>query len=1350
MFNILLFFLFLVQSEVPALSTSQDNYLVRHFTAEDGLPVNAVSDIAQDDLGYIYFATLNGLARFDGYEFVTFNSNNSDGILTDRFSGMKMTSNGDIWLPTESGFITRYHKNRFRTYTDRDGVDGQVYSLEEDNNGFLWLATSTGLKVFDPETDWFQSPHPSLQSGTRAIEPIQNGGLLAVNESGLIQFNEGNIEVLLEPDRFPFSIDRVMELKILSNGTIWVLGADDFFVLDKDNNIIYSSENIVPPGFLSWNVYETDSGIILSTSQGFYQVDAENYTLSRFPIKTDSKINRPNTVVTNRDGLVLFGDEIAINNRVIFETEAVKTGLVDREGSIWVTSERNGIFQLRKGIITNITSREGRTIENIYPIIQAVNGDIWAGSLLTGVIRIREEGTDFWNVQNSSLISNLSRFLYQDGDSTLYLGLWSDGLWRFEDDDWTRIRAFDTLFTDQSPTVEAMLRSADGTMIIGTRSQTVVEREGRYHRMEDALGVGLEGVRVIRQSENGSLFFGTGGQGIGILTPNGDLTTVTEPDGMPSNFIRDIYIQSPDTVWVATENRGLARVLLNGDQSVRTIGSVRMDDGLMDNSLHRIIDDDHANFWISSNSGVMKLSRSEVNGYLDGNLERLPVISYNQRDGMVNPEANGGVQTAGVLTNHNEIWFPNQKGITVFDLREPDSVERSGLIHPLIQHLTLRDSTHQISNDETILLPVGQRNVTVTFTAPNFAYPERVSFRYRLSGINDDWITASRYREAIFTNLNPGTHRFDLQAGTGDGANSSASIFITVPSYFYETYWFYLLMALSGGLLIFGGFKYRTSKLVLREIELQKRVDEQTDELKKAAEQKSRFFSGITHELRTPLSLILGPLGDLTEAEKPIDRKNIQNQLQMMQRNGYRLQNLVDQILDVTKLNAEAIRLTLQPVDLGQLSKQIAGQFQSRLAQEKINLEVDAEKMDSLIYVDLEAWERIIINLMSNAIKFSPVDSAIHIAIKYFKNEVRLSVKDEGRGIKPEDQQRVFDYLYQAEGAGAAEGTGIGLYLVKGLVEQMGGTIELISAEGEGAEFIVTLKKGYTHFLESDTVVHKPLEKEGFQRKYHFTVNETAENGSSENESADPDENPSVAERILVVEDNDDFRSYLKSILSETYSVMTASDGEEAFELLTADTPDLIISDVMMPGMNGLEFVNSLRQKEHLTHLPVIFLSARNQESDRETGLSSGADIYLTKPIRSKMLFAQIEAVLRRERVLSSEMSVRRTKNEPELMYQVRKIVYRQLANPSLSVDLLADALYISRTKLYGDWKKVSDFSLNDYIKKLRLDEGRVLILEKGFSILEASKAVGFSNVSYFSTSFKKEFGVSPSKVTRI
>ena len=307
---------------------------------------------------------------------------------------------------------------------------------------------------------------------------------------------------------------------------------------------------------------------------------------------------------------------------------------------------------------------------------------------------------------------------------------------------------------------------------------------------------------------------------------------------------------------------------------------------------------------------------------------------------------------------------------------------------------------------------------------------------------------------------------------------------------------------------------------------------------------------------------------------------------------------------------------------------------------------------------------------------------------------------------------------------------------MRGLTEHMGGSVRVKSKKGDGAEFIVTLKKGFKHFQQTDTISH--------DLPNHKTATELQSSGSY-TDGVEGDPSGSSA-HILVVEDNTDFRAYLLSVLAKRYRVSTAREGGEAFDVLKTGTIDLVISDIMMPGMNGLEFVRNLRSKEKYKRLPVIFLSAKDQEMDVETGLSSGADIYLTKPVKRTMLLSQISAVLRREEVLASSRSSSASE-EPEFVTKIREIIYRQMANPVLNVNSLADTLFMSRTTLYREWKKVSDVHLNEFIRRTRLEEAKTLLTEEGFGIQEAAAAVGYSDPNYFSTSFKKEFGVSPSEM---
>ena len=1345
MISLLVIFLLLFQN-LPLESGNE--YLVQNFTVEDGLPVNSVNGIVQDDEGYLWFSSLDGLVRYDGYNFRVYNSGNTSGLFTNRIGGMLKTASNEIWLIHPNGTITQKTGNRFKTYSEANGdFTGVTNRMLEAPNGDIRISTSEGIFLFNSETESFYSPdEPLLKSDTWALESHVGGGIFGLNKNGLVHWNGNDSSVLVKNEDFPIPPQSVLHIKHATVNDVWIMGGGGLFKYSLYNNEIDFIFRTEDTSSTVWNFNpQPDGTYIINTSEGFYSWEPVTNSVTKTGPEISTTTDRINLVFrgSENESIFLGDDEVLINGQTVFETEEIQSGFIDKEGSLWISTLREGVFQIRRSDFTNITSEQIPGFENIYPIIQSSGGAMWAGSFTTGIYMIEDTKITNWNTSNSNLTGNLCRFLFEDSDGTIYASMWGDGLWRFNDgaQDWQRVREIDAL-TGENITVETMHRDSGGNLYIGSNFPLIITDGNDFTILTDSEDSRFLKSRVIRENRNGVVFIGTNGNGFTILHKDGtsaNYTTKNSP--ITSDFIRDIYVQSPDTLWLATENLGLNRVILDGDGNLASVVHITENDGLLKNSLHKIIETPGNQLWISSNGGIMRISKDGLNNYADGTISELTVLGFDEKNGMASREANGGVQTAGLLTANQKLWFPNQKGITIIDPLQLSANHFRQQPQPLIEEIVLPDTTLSTSNQSTIKIPRGERNVRIKFSAPNFSSPEHIQFRYKLEGLNPDWENGNQSREAVLTNIPPGSHKFQLittQAG-GIAEPAQASIFITIPPYFYETGWFILCMVLLGGFFIFIGIKYRTRLLEDREKKLQQRVDDQTKKLKKAAEQKSRFFSGITHELKTPLSLISGPLEDLLENPKNISSETAQSRLRMMNRNNHRLQNLVDQILDVTKLNSDALKLTFKPVNIVDYTKQIVGQFQSKLEQQNIQSHFESDSLTEKIYLDTNAWERIMINLLSNAIRFSPRGSSIYVRITDLENRVRISVKDEGIGIDEKDVDKVFDYLYQAEGAYSAEGTGIGLYLVKGLVDQMEGEIDLISQKDEGAEFITTLKKGFDHLRDSNRILHEPFIIT--PQKPMNTVDPALFVEKFDQEAG--------SSHLLIVEDNDDFREYLDSILSEKYQVSTAAEGTQALEILDDSTPDLIISDVMMPGMNGLEFVENLRKREELKHLPVLFLSAKDHELDVEKGLSGGADIYLTKPIKSTFLLSQIAAVLRREQVLKSNKIEEEKPGENPLVRQVRTIVFRQLANPSLNIDLLADTLFMSRRKLYSDWKKCDEVSLNDFIKQIRLEEAKILLKEKGFSVQEAASAVGYSDANYFSTSFKKEFEMNPSEVMK-
>ncbi len=1331
---------------VPQLWQSDElkqEYLIRHYTIEDGLPVNSINGMVQDDDGYLYISTYDGLVQYDGYTFKVYNSGNTKGLGTNRFLGLLKSQENDIWLYNEGGVVTLKTGDTFKTYRTSE-VAGFANRIIEGTDGRIWVAGKEGLAFYDTEASSFKKlEDPLFKDEVDLIGEGLIGSVHILNKFGLVSWKNNTASVLLPMNDYP-ELDSLYftQIKQFEEESVWLVGVENIYnynlVTKNLRKVDVPHDKIIA----FWNMTpKTNNEYLLSASTGFYLLNSKTLSLEELSIEVDSQILRTNLVYNGKNGEEIYigDDEVVIDGKTVLRAPSLKFGFLDREGSIWVGSETDGLYQIRKSSFVNLTASEFPGITNIYSIIEDRNGAIWACGLSEGIVRISGSELTHWNSSNSSLSGNLCKFAYEDTDGAIYAGLTNnDGIWKFDNQKWIPVTEFNPLLKRTQSTAEAMHRVGE-RLLIGTHSSLLVQVKGTLDYFDASDPLELNGVQVFAENSQGVIYVGTSAHGVTRIGEDSYTNYSTEDGILSSDIIRDIFIQSDDTLWIATENLGLNRLILNKKGQVLSSTSITTNEGLIHNSLHRIIEDLYGYLWVSSNGGIMRISKKGLNEFADGNIATLPLLSFNENDGMINREANGGVQSSGVLASDGKIWFPNQRGITIVD--PTDFVEQQNINNPrpIFESMVLEEAEVSISQKSSVTLPIGKRDVRVNFTAPNFANQDRVNFFYKLEGVNSTWQTANKSRQAVFTGIPAGDYTLAVRTEFLGEVPEETSVLISVPYFFYETSWFAALLFISLLGLIAGLIKLRVRSLQQSEQKLQHRVKEQTKELYEAAEQKTRFFTGITHELKTPLSLIVGPLEDMADQPNLMAPNLLQSRIELMKRNGYRLQHLIDQILEVSKLNADAIKLSLRPVNLPELTKQVVGQFQSKLEQEQITLDIDFNEIDEYLYIDVEAWERIVINLMNNAIKFSPEGGIISLTLRDNGVQVQFQIKDNGVGIPPAYHQKVFEYLYQMDGHKAAEGTGIGLFLVKGLIEEMGGSIELYSDKGSGAEFVISLKKGHSHFAAVHSVKHEPLV--GDNKNTKSFINEgKAEVGVSES---------IFTEQILIVEDNRDFRSYLKSILGDRYSVITAQNGKKALGVLEKETPNLIISDVMMPEMNGLEFVNELRKKASFKHLPVIFLSAKNMEIDIEEGLSTGADIYLTKPIRSNLLLTQIEAVLRRERILHAEAESHQDSNEPELKVKVKEIVYRQLASTSLTASMLADSLYISRAKLYYEWKKVSEISINDYIKELRLKEGKTLIKEHDFTIQEAAKAVGYSNPNYFSTSFKKEFGYPPSKLTK-
>lgn len=1236
-------------------ASARAEYIIRHYTTQDGLPLNSVIGIVQAADGFIYLATLDGLVRYDGYEFEVFTTDLFPELGSNRVQNIGIDENGLIWLGSTYGIVSSFDGNHFRS--------------------------------FNPD-----NPHP-------------------------------------------FSLQ----------------------------------QRILP----QFRALGTDRGIILH--------ERREPTRTRFVPQLNSEI-------------VISANQVRIDGKLVLETPDIVGGFADQEGTIWIYTYNTGLYHIRRSPVRNITNADNLPVQNIYSIIELPNGDILAGSLINGTVHFRDSGVKLSQVGNVSDHLNQGRFLYYDEvESRIYKSFFRPNLWMYEAGSWIQQPWFHDYFPETDSRVDAMHRAANGKLYIGSPAGMLVKEQDAesVQSIEDLTGYNFRFVRVIRELEDGTLFFGTNGSGLYRLNPDLSWQRYTTANGLHSNFIRDIYVEDDTTLWLATEDHGLSRLLFDDEQAIISTLAINRQNGLISNALHRIIPDPYGYLWINSNSGIMRLSLAQLESFLEGSIPSVSPLILDERNGLVNREGNGGVGNAGLMLRNGLIAFPNQAGIVLINPSDFVRGDDGFLNPPFIKRIQTNSETLRSGPESAFDLKKGERDFRVHFTLPNFENPQTLNFSYQLIGFDRQPQFTGNGRTAFYTNVPPGEYLFRVTATGFDGQFAEASIPVIIPPYFYETTLFYFFSGI--GLLMLLGllYKQRVKALQARQEQLSALVEERTrdlhqatSEIRKAAVARSRLFSGISHDLKTPLSLIEGPLDEVSNHPAVRQDPQLSTFINLIKDNSSRLHNLVNQILEVTKLNADVLKLQFRPADLVQLTHNELSRLSDLARNKAVEIRLTSASPTLPLHMDHGLWERVITNLVRNALRFSPENSEIRVHLEPKKDLIFCTISDQGPGIAPGELPHIFEYLYQGKNGQHSEGTGIGLYLVKGLIERAGGSIRAYNHEKGGAVFEIRLRHGTAHLRESDLA--EPLHsgnETAIQRDARPSLSELQQGSGIEfifpphltsGRQPEPENAKPVSDsrpRLLVTEDNRDFRTFLVSILEQHYETTEASNGHEALRLMQEAKPDLIISDVMMPGMDGITLVKEIRSRPGFETLPVLFISAKDQLEDVAVGLSSGADVYLTKPVNPDVIRKQVHAMLRRERLirqitpgLTAENPVRQNAapsvdapagksrhsaqaDEDSVFGQkVREIIFRHLGNSNLNTQLIADSLFLSRSQLYRKWEKVEDLPLNKYITKVRIEEACQLMTKEGCAIAEAANAVGYQHASYFSTLFRKETGMSPSE----
>ena len=1304
------------------------------WTVKDGLPVNSINAILQDRRGYIWAATYDGLVRFDGVRFTVFNSANSAELPSNRIVQLEQGRDGALWIATVQGNVVRFRDGKFMNVPFEDGAPrDRVASLFVDSAGSAWIGNAAGLWKAQGDR-LVHVAAGAIAAPVTTITSRRDGGVwIGTSRAGIYRVSgDGTVaKVVSDPAIDADSIVAMLEDR---DGSLWVAGHERLWSW-RDRPIEIKAAGRSLSGVRLVDI-PTSNTVFVQALTGTFRIDSAGAVQigPAVPIYPDLTIG---LWADDRRIWTVDGQDVFRDQRRVFRlpsSAGLTAAVFDHEGSLWLGTRADGLLRLKPGLFTTYGIPEGLAAPNVYPTYVDRSGAVWAATLATmGASRI-DPATGRITLIGERLLRYVNSF-YQDSTGRLWAG-GQPGLYACDPPAWTcRAEGPADL---QGRSIFAMYADAAGVMWVGGAGR-LYRYDGTWTGFAESSGAPAATVHAFATTRDGALWMGTNGGGLSRYA-NGSFTRLTRADGLPSDVIRSLYADADGWLWVGTEGRGLARVdarALGGAAAEPTIVRIGSADGLFDEVIHQIIEDDAGRLWMNTNRGIFWVPRTELMAFADRRIPRIHSTGYSERDGLRNREGNGGVQPAGARGPDGRIWFPTQNGVVVVD---PADVSANRPPPPLVVEQIIANGRAIRPERDSIALSPEQRDAQIEYTALTFLEPANVRFRYRLDNYDRTWVDVGSRRTAFYTKLPPGRYTFRVQAigAVGQWHEPGAALAIRVLPRFWETAAFrWAVVATLGAMLIIAA-RWRDARLRSRAADLERIVDERTAALRESRRElaernealqsvdqaKTRFFANVSHELRTPLTLTIGPLEDLRA--RTAGDPTVERWLDIALRNARRLLRLVNQLLDVAKLDAGAMKLEPRPLDLAPFTRGIVAAFSA--VAERNGIRLTTTVPDALPGgFDADAVEKILTNLVSNAIKFTPAGGAVDVTLSRENGAAHWRVRDTGPGIPADQLDHVFERFYRVDESTSRTqpGTGIGLSLVKELLELHGGQVG-VASDASGTTFTATIP-----VREAPTI---DVESPPADAPTRLTA-DLAPTGEHDAMRPAPgvDEHGQDVPTLLVVDDSADLRAYIREHFEPRYRVVESADGADGIERARALIPDLVISDVMMPGVSGDELCRTLRASADTDFIPIILLTARASSDDRIEGLLGGADDYLGKPFEMRELEARVDNLIATRRRLRERFGVERAEvrdsaheshmpaGDRAFVERLRETIASHVGEPDFGVAELADALYLDRSHLFRRTRELLGETPSDLIRRVRLERAATLLSESAGTVAEVA-----------------------------
>lgn len=1346
---------------------------------------NGVRCILRDHRGFMWFGTIEGLVKFDGTTTTLYESdvNNIHSLTQNIITSMTEDTRGNLWIGTQKG-LNLYDREHDRFI--RIGINGDemyrlslsyISSLSTDSNGMIWVGTygdgvsrldypNRSLKHFDNEENGIQF-FPSSQV-TQVVLDIDNqvwiGTLNGIyryagDETGFVKFipqKPGSVDVdninvtsmytdqegvvwagtrgdglygIIKMERGSHRVihyassdqsgslsnDNILSISQNQPGVLWVgteNGGLDLLDKEKGTFTVYRAMEGVPHSLKSnsiWSLFSDSEGRLWmgTPNDGIYVID--------------HKYSKFGSVRKNP-----FADLTLPNN-------FVRSFAEDEEGNIWIGTDGGGICVYNPAlgkivqVIQNTDIAQPLSNNAIQDLYFDTYGDLWAGTWAGGINKLDSKGKIIkqYSLQQSNSGGGKNVInIYEDTSGNLWVATGGSGLYLYnrEADKFSLFTGFNTPSLGDAAFITDILEDSRGNLWIGS----------------------LSGLVMVKRHNNNF-----------VDVENFYISDTT--GGLSSDFVDVIFEDSKNRIWIGTVDRGLNFY----DYRTGHFNDVSKSGKFPYSAILGILEDPEGFLWITTNRGLVRF-----------NYDSDSIQVFTREDGL----NSGDFFIRSLLQAKNGVFYTGgENGFNYFNPLQieyneiPPPVYLTGLIiNNQPAEIGAKDSPlkQHIGETRRITLKHSQSSFSIGFVALNYTRPAKNQYAYMLDGFDEDWIEVGNRRQAIYTRVPSGRYVFKVRGSNNDGVWSEGftSIAVRVLPPWWKTWWALVLYGLMISMALALALKIWTDRInIIHDLRMEKTEREREHALN---ETNIKFFTNISHEFRTPLSLILAPL----ESAIPVSSGTIRDKLNVAARNARRLLRLTNELMDFRKLEKGMMELQVREGDLSSFLAEISYYFSATANQKNIRYITDLPEKDQWAFFDPEKLETILINILANAFKYVHKGGEIRLTAAFIIRDnqtesgnqaipdtmpgnrfIKISVCDNGPGIDPEDLPHVFEKFYRTGKLRRlnSSGTGIGLALTRGLTEVHRGEISVSSIPDQETCFVLLLPVD-RHAYSEDQI----------RPEQAITSQDPANGSLIENEEfvnlTEPDDtSDGLRARILIVEDNDDLRQFLEQTLSSQFDVISSADGATGLEQAYEEVPDLIISDIVMPGLSGTELCRKVKDDIRTCHIPLILLTAKSLIHEQIEGINTGADLYITKPFNLDLLLSKVSQLIKSRRKLyahfSQDVYIMPSKisdNELDQLFLQKVIDYivLNIADSSLSVEALAKSLNLSRSNVYRKIKALTGKTIIEFIRMIRLKQAIKLMETQKFSLSEIAYRTGFTSPSYFTKTFRDQYGKPPSE----